>query len=371
MTRHTRKGLLLLCAMGLCHPLAQAQGIQRAEHTVSLSSTAPAMKGQTVELYVREVSSTAAEGLPVLFVHGAGTPAEVAFDVPLRDYSWMGYLAERGFATYSVDLTGYGRSTRPPQMEDRCNLAEEAQVQEFGDSCKASHAEALTTMASDWDDIDAVVEMLRAKHSVDKVHLVGWSQGGPRTAGYASVHPDKVANIVVLAPAYNRAAAKTAADAPIAGVAITKQSKKDFLAQWNGQTACVNQYDPRVADSVWGEMLGSDPTGASWGTLGVRRAPRVPTFGWTPAEVAATQTPIMMVAGLTDGQVNPERVREFYADLGSKQKVILEMPCASHNAMWERDATQLFDATWQWLSTTSYRGSDNGSFVLETALKKK
>ena len=29
----------------------------------------------------------------VLFVHGAGTPAEVSFDVPYKDYSWMAYLA--------------------------------------------------------------------------------------------------------------------------------------------------------------------------------------------------------------------------------------------------------------------------------------
>ena len=39
----------------------------------------------------------------VLFVHGAGTPAEVAFDVPYQDYSWMAYLAQAGFDTFSVD----------------------------------------------------------------------------------------------------------------------------------------------------------------------------------------------------------------------------------------------------------------------------
>ena len=50
----------------------------------------------TSMLYLRErtKASTVARGGPprsrvVLFVHGAGTPAEVSFDVPFRDYSWM------------------------------------------------------------------------------------------------------------------------------------------------------------------------------------------------------------------------------------------------------------------------------------------
>jgi alpha-beta hydrolase superfamily lysophospholipase len=111
-------------------------------------------------------------------------------------------------------------------------------------------------------------------------------------------------------------------------------------------------------------MLESDPVGATWGS-GVRRAPRTPTFGWTPTEVAATATPILMVTGTHDGQVNSERVRELYADLGSTDKVYIEMHCSSHNAMWEKDAEQLFDASWQWLSTGTYAGESSGSFDLE------
>lgn len=347
---------------------ASAQSVPvRHEHQVIVQSTAPATAGQAIELYVREVSSSApTEAIPVLFVHGAGTPAEVAFDVPVAGYSWMAYLAERGFATYATDMTGYGRSQRPAPMADRCNLSEEQQKQEFGDACAATVATALTTMESDWHDIDEVVDFLRAKHGVDQVKLVGWSQGGPRTLGYAHGHADKVASVVVLAPAYNRNAAATAADAPIAGTAITKQSQQDFLTQWNGQAPCMNQYDPVVATAVWNEMLASDPIGATWGS-GVRRAPRVPTFGWTPTEVAATTVPVLLAAGLTDGQVRPDRVRELYADIGSSSKVLAELECASHNAMWEHGAERLFDASYQWLHDTTYDGKTSGTFVLKSA----
>lgn len=327
------------------------------------------MPGEFAQLYVRERLPDRSlgddgKGQVVLFVHGAGTPAEVAFDVPDANFSWMGYLARHGFATYSVDMTGYGRSTRPSVMNDPCNLSAEHQQQLFGSVCEPSFGSAATTMASDWDDIDAVVEFLRDRHGIERVHLVAWSQGGPRAAGYAYKHPGKVGNLVLLAPAYNREAAATAEQAPIAGAAMTKQSRDDFFSGWERQTGCEQQVDPQIAELIWQDMLASDPVGATWGD-GVRRAPRTPTFGWTPREVAATQASVLTVIGLLDGQVQPERAREFHADLGATNKVLLEMPCASHNAMWEKDAQLLFEASRQWLLDARWQGNNSGSYVLE------
>lgn len=351
--------------------LAQAVESSRFDHFVTVQqSEVPSLQGQGTQLYVRErvlpatLQGEEFEGKVVLFIHGSGTPAEVAFDVPVPGYSWMDYLAVRGFDTFAMDMSGYGPSTRPPEMADRCNLSAEQQVQEFGDSCAATYPDAATTMASDWHDIDAVVEHLKQLRGVERVHLVGWSQGGPRAAGYAALHPAKVGNIVLLAPAYNRALPATAEEANIPGVVMTKQSRTDFLANWDRQVGCENQYDPAVAEVIWAEMLASDPVGATWGS-GVRRAPRTPTFGWTPAVVATTLAPVLSVAGTHDAQVSPERVREFHGDLGSERKVYIEMHCASHNAMWEKDAGKLFDASWQWLSTTSYEGQGAGRFDLE------
>lgn len=371
-TPRTALFLLGLALQGLATTATAADngGTIRTDHFVPVVSRVPSISGQQAQLYVRELTlPTTAAGMDlddkvVLFIHGSGTPAEVAFDVPVAGYSWMAYLAERGFDTFAMDMTGYGPSTRPPVMDDRCNLSTEQQQQEFGNACAATHPDAATTMASDWHDIDAVVDYLRELRSVERVHLVGWSQGGPRAAGYAALQPDKIGNIVLLAPAYNRNLPATEAEAGIPGVVMTKQSRTDFIANWDRQVGCENQYDPKVADMIWADMLASDPVGATWGS-GVRRAPRTPTFGWTPAVVAATRTPILMVAGIHDAQVSAERVREFYADLGAPQKVYIEMHCASHNAMWEKDAVKLFDATWQWLSTTSYEGQGAGMFDLE------
>jgi hypothetical protein len=85
------------------------------DHFVAVRSTVPAIAGQTAQIYVRErveagraLRGGSFNGRVALFVHGAGTPAEVAFDVPYQDYSWMGYLAAAGFDVFSMDTTGYG-----------------------------------------------------------------------------------------------------------------------------------------------------------------------------------------------------------------------------------------------------------------------
>ena len=126
----------------------------------------------------------------VLFVHGAGTPAEVAFDVPYQDYSWMGYLARAGFDVFSMDMTGYGRSTRPAAMNDPCNLSREQQLtlipSLIAAPCAAVYGQQMTTLASDWNDIGAVVDHVLALRHVDRLSMVAWSLGGPRAAGYTA-----------------------------------------------------------------------------------------------------------------------------------------------------------------------------------------
>ena len=150
----------------------------------------------------------------VLFVHGAGTPAEVAFDVPAPDYSWMAYLAQAGFDVFSMDTTGYGRSTRPSPMDDPCNLSPEQQKPFIPGlivaPCKPSYPGQLTNIGSDWHDIGAVVDHIRRLRGVERVSLIAWSLGGPRAGGYAAQHPEKVHRLIVLAPAMNPNAPATA-----------------------------------------------------------------------------------------------------------------------------------------------------------------
>lgn len=365
--------VMLLFAGPLVQPLAGDDGerLLTVDHFVRMRSNVPGHLGQPTNIYVREkvkagtaLRSAGLSDKVVLFIHGAGTPAEVAFDVPLEEYSWMGYLARAGFDTFAMDVSGYGRSTRPAPMNDPCNLAP-AQQARFVPSviaapCPPSYPHQLTTIASDWSEIGAVVDYIRAARRVDKVSLVAWSLGGPRSAGFTAQHPDKIGRLVLLAPAYNRGAAAAAPPTlPADGVPMNTQSHDEFTANWDRQVGCPNQYEPRVSDAVWSAMLESDPVGATWGT-GVRRAPQTTTWGWNAAMVAKTQTPALLVAAVHDKQVPPDRVRNLYDDLGSKQKVLIDLGCSSHNAMWERNHELLFKASLDWLTMGSINGTQSG-----------
>ena len=342
---------LALCLIAFLLPALADDGqkLLTVDHYVAVHSEVPVISGQTTEIYVREVvlagaalRSTPAADRVVLFVHGAGTPAEVAFDAAYQDYSWMAYLARAGFDVFAMDMTGYGRSTRPWPMNDLCNLA--------AATCPPSYPHQLTTIASDWNDINAVVDHLRALRHVDKISLIGWSQGGPRAAGYAAQHQDKVLKLVLLAPAYGRnASPNPPAQLPANGAAFNTQSHAEFMANWDRQVGCPGQYDPKAADAVWAQMLESDPVGATWGT-GVRRAPQETIWGWNQAMAASLKIPTLLISGAQDKQVSPNGVRTLYGDLCSTQKVFVDLACSSHNALWEKNHLLLFDASLEWLT---------------------
>src|SRR5579872_1270734 len=170
--RHMKHRLLV--STGVAFTLAftaslrgdDGQRLLTIDHYVKTTSTAPAMSGQPAQLYVRErvqagtaLRGAAAADRIVLFVHGAGTPSEVSFDVPYQDYSWMAYLAAAGYDVFSVDMEGYGRSTRPAPMNDKCNLSPEQQ-KGFGVHCEQTYPGNLTNIESDWNDISAAVDFI-------------------------------------------------------------------------------------------------------------------------------------------------------------------------------------------------------------------
>ena len=94
----------------------------------------------------------------LLFVHGATLPGEVTFDFPVEGLSWMDYIAQRGWDVYLVDVRGYGRSTRPPEMSQP----------------PESNPPVVTTDVA-IKDVAAAVDFIRKRRSVA-------SNGSPRYA---------------------------------------------------------------------------------------------------------------------------------------------------------------------------------------------
>jgi pimeloyl-ACP methyl ester carboxylesterase len=170
--------------------------------------------------------------------------------------------------------------------------------------------------------------------------------------------------LVLLAPAYQAGALSAPPEElPAKGAAFNTQSHAEFTANWDRQVGCPAQYDPAASDAVWSAMIESDPVGATWGS-GVRRAPNVTVWGFTQAVAAQTTVPTLAVSGVHDKQVPQPRVRDFYAGLGSQEKVFIDLACSSHNAMWEKNHLLLFGASLEWLTKGTVNGMSQGMLRL-------
>jgi pimeloyl-ACP methyl ester carboxylesterase len=123
----------------------------------------------------------------VLFVHGATYPAHTSFDLKLDGVSWMEHIAARGYDVYLLDLRGYGRSTRPKEMDDKPDA-------------NPPVVRGVTAVK----DISAVVDFILARRGVPRLNLMGWSWGTTLMATYTTQNPGKVERLVLYAPAWIR-----------------------------------------------------------------------------------------------------------------------------------------------------------------------
>ena len=73
---------------------------------------------------------------------------------------------------------------------------------------------------------------------------------------------------------------------------------------------------------------------------------------------------MLLVAPIHDTRVAAERVHPLYEDLGSDNKVLIDLGCASHNAMWESNRLLRFDASEEWLRSGTVNGVENGVLTL-------
>ena len=190
-----------------------------------------------------------------------------------------------GFDVFAMDTTGYGRSTRPAAMNDPCNLARDRQAafvpSLIAAPCAPSYPHAMTTIASDWNDIGARRRLrprAAARRQGQPARVVARRPARRRLRGAASREGAEARAARAGLQPQRRRRRRRRRCRPTAR-AMNTQSREEFDANWDRQVGCPAQYEPAVGDAVWSEMLASDPVGATWGP-GVRRAPQTATWGW-------------------------------------------------------------------------------------------
>ncbi|MGO9829712.1 MAG: alpha/beta hydrolase [Myxococcaceae bacterium] len=123
----------------------------------------------------------------VLFIHGVTGPSESTFDLSLGGFSWMDFIADDGYDVYLMDVRGYGRSTRPPQM-----------------SLPPNESAPVSTTAEAVRDLAAVVEFIKHRRSIDKVNVLAWSWGTLIAQWYAAKNSNSVNKLVLYGPLWIR-----------------------------------------------------------------------------------------------------------------------------------------------------------------------
>jgi pimeloyl-ACP methyl ester carboxylesterase len=267
----------------------------------------------------------------ILFVHGSSMAGQPTFDlqVPGRsDSSVMDWFARRGYDTWSVDMEGYGRSTK-----DRDNNAPIAQG---ADDCLA----AATYIAS-----------LRGERPL---LVYGISSGALRAALFAQRHPDRVARLALDAMVWTGEGSPTLAE------------RRKKLAEFQSRNrrpidrafvhSIFNRDHPGTADQAVIDAFAdailklddSVPTGTY-----VDMCAKLPVVD--PAQITV---PTLVMRGQWDGIASMEDLVEFFKRLPNPDKHFAVMPGISHASFQQKNYQLVYHILWSFFAQPEpvYRG---------------
>ena len=274
-------------------------------------------------------------------MHGATYPSETAFDLPIEGASMMDLIAARGYDVYLVDIRGYGRSTRPPEMSmppeaNQPIVSTDVAVRDFG----------------------MAVDHVLKRRGVAKINLMGWSWGTAIAGEYTSAHNDKVNRLVLFAPLWIFrkdaviAPAPEAPSAPKLG-AYRLVSKEQARVRWLEGVPEHKQADlipPGVFEAWLEATFATDPDGAKLDPP-MLRAPN-----GVIADVLATwaagkahydpgkiTVPTFLVHAEWDFDLPSYQAREYFAQLkNAPYKRLVEIGEGTHTVMLEKNRMQFF-----------------------------
>jgi len=281
----------------------------------------------------------------VVFVHGATYPASTAFDLQLGGLSWMDFIAQHGFDVYLVDLPGYGKSARQPEMDQ-----------------PAEAGQPVETTADAVRDYGAVVDWVLARRHLNKLDVMGWSWGTTIAGGYAAEQPAKVNRLVLYAPVWLPPTASTA-EAPKLG-AYRMVTRDAALARWlNGvpedkkATLIPQGWFDTWQQATWATDPKSGANNALRASNGVMLdLQRYWNSGKPTYDPSKITAPTLMIQAEWDQDTPPARSQGLFPKLtGAAWKEYVLIGEGTHTVMMEKNRMVLFQAVQDFLEE---RGPD-------------
>jgi pimeloyl-ACP methyl ester carboxylesterase len=330
--------LLALVSIGLC---AQAKAPKLALEEFMIP-TADA----GIRLYVRNKHPQGVKKFPgekiLLYVHGATYPSETAFDLKLNGMSWMDYIASHGYDVYLVDLRGYGKSVRPPEMDEPAE--QNAPIERTETAVK---------------DVGTAVEFILKRRNVSRINLLGWSWGTSIMGWYTAQNNAKVNRLVLYAPQWIR---NTAALTDSGGTLGAYRTVSKDAAKKRWLTGVAENKQAELIPPGWFEAwadatFATDPVGSKQ-TPQVLRAPNgVVQDGrefwgagkplYDPGEI---RVPTFLAHAEWDQDLPSYMLHAYFARLtNAPYKRYVEIGEGTHTVIMEKNRMQLFQAVQQFL----------------------
>lgn len=299
-----------------------------------------------ISLYVRNKHPRGGSHYPaekiLLYVHGATYPSETTFDLRLNGLSWMDYLAQHGYDVYLVDLRGYGKSTRPPEMDKA-----------------AADNQPIVRTETAVKDVGAAVDFILKRRGAAKINLLGWSWGTTIMGVYTSQHNDKVNRLVLYAPQWVRSTASLADPGGKLG-AYRSVSRERARERWF--TGVAEDKKASLIPAGWFEAwadatFATDPVGAAQ-TPPVLRAPNgilqdnmeFWSAGKPLYDPGAIRVPTFVIHAEWDADLPSELAHAYFARLvNAPYKRFVEIGEGTHSVIIEKNRMQLFQAVQQFL----------------------
>ncbi len=259
----------ILLTAGLAILLATAAGAEEPWMTIPdpAPMPAPASKGTAEVNGIAMHYATFGAGDPVLLLHGGLGHADL----------WSAQIADlmTDHLVIVADSRGHGRSTRDEQP--------------YGYDLMAA-------------DYVALLDHL----GIEKVDLVGWSDGGIIGLAIAMQHPDRLDRLF----AHAANVTTDGVDPSVAEDPVFATYIADMAADYTRLSPTPDQFDPFVAQIS--EMWATQPN-------------------WTDAEIAAITTPPAVVLGEHDEAITRAHTEHMAATIPGAELVILSG--VSHFAM--------------------------------------
>lgn len=332
-------GVLIIAGSGILNAMA-------AEPKVVVEEFMVPAKDAGIRLYVRNkhaqgVKKFAGERI-LLFVHGATYPAEATFDLRLNGQSWMDYIARRGYDVYLVDVRGYGKSTRPPEMGQ-----------------PPEQNEPLVRTETAVRDVGAAVDFIRARRGAARINLMGWSWGTTLMGWYTAQNNAKVAKLVLYAPAWLRQGASLTDSGGKLG-AYRQVSMASAKERWLKGVAEDKKAEliPAGWFEAWAEAtLASDPEAAKKNPPMLRAPNGVVQDGrdywgagkplYDPADI---RVPTFLAHAEWDQDLPSYMLYAYFAKLSNAPyRRYVEIGEGTHTVIMEKNRMQLFQAVQQFL----------------------